>query len=185
MICIIDCGTSWLEEIKKSVAESDKQYKAIKQDEIEGCNFESFSGIIISGGPTLLTQVNLQKYMDLFKFVKTADIPILGICLGHQIMGLLYGSEINAGKHINKKEQIEIVKQDDLFQGIENQALFREDHSEFITLPKEFYLLAKSKSCNNEAMRHKHKELYGTQFHPEVSNNNGKKLFRNFLKKYS
>ena len=100
-------------------------------------------------------------------------------------MGLLCGSEINAGKHINKKEQIEIVKQDDLFQGIENQALFREDHSEFITLPKEFYLLAKSKSCNNEAMRHKHKELYGTQFHPEVSNNNGKKLFRNFLKKYS
>lgn len=182
MICIIDCGTSWLEEIKKNVAELDYSYKAIKLNEIEDCNFESFSGIIISGASTLLTQVDLQKYIDLFKFVKTADIPILGICLGHQIIGLSYGSEIRAGKIINKKEQIEIVKQDDLFLKIENNSLFQEEHSEFITLPKEFHLLAKSKTCNNEAMKHKHKELYGTQFHPEVSKTNGKKLLRNFLK---
>jgi GMP synthase (glutamine-hydrolysing) len=182
VICIIDCGTSWLEEIKRNVAELKKPHKVIALNGIRDCNPESFSGIIISGAPILLTQGKIEKYMDLFKFIKTADIPILSICLGHQILGLVYGSHIHIGKKIDKEERIEIVKRDDLFLGIENRALFREEHSESITLPKEFCLLAKSESCANEAMKHKHKKLYGTQFHPEVSGSDGKKLFRNFLK---
>ncbi|NCO97466.1 MAG: hypothetical protein COY38_04990 [Candidatus Aenigmarchaeota archaeon CG_4_10_14_0_8_um_filter_37_24] len=182
MICIIDCGTSWLEEIKKNVSELKKPYKVIKFDEIEDCKFKSFSGIIISGAPTLLTQVDLKKYMSLFRFIKTVSIPILGICLGHQIIGLLYGSEVHVGKMVNKKEKIEIVKQDDLFLGIKNNSLFQEEHSEFITLPEEFQLLAKSKTCDNEAMKHKKRKIYGVQFHPEVSGSNGKMVLDNFLK---
>jgi len=181
MICIIDCGTSWLEEIKKNLAESGYQYKVIKLNEIEDCDFKSFSGVIISGSPTLLTQVDLHKFMNRFKFIKVVSIPVLGICFGHQIMGLLYGSEIHVGRMINKKEQIEIVRKDDLFLGIKDKCLFKEEHCEFITLPKEFYLLAKSETCNNEAMKHTSKRVYGVQFHPEVSNNNGKRIFRNFL----
>jgi len=181
MICIIDCGTSWLEEIKKNVSRFDYLYKVIKIDEIKDCNIESFSGIVISGAPTLLTMIDRQGYMDLFKFIKTVDVPILGICLGHQIIGLLNGSEINIGKRINKKEKIEIVRKKDLFVDIENNSLFQEDHSEYISLPVDFILLAKSESYDNEAMKHKNKKIYGTQFHPEVSDNNGKKLFGNFL----
>ncbi len=181
MIGIIDSGTSWLNEIKKNVSTFNKSYQVIKISDMKHLNFKYFSGIIISGAPILLTKVNRQKYIDHFKFVKTANIPVLGICLGHQIMGLVYGAKISAGKNIKKKEQIEIVRQDNLFQDIKTRALFKEEHSEFITLPKGFYLLAKSKTCNNEAMKHKHKRLYGVQFHPEVSNSNGKKILRNFL----
>ncbi len=181
MIYIIDCGTSWLEEIKKNVTELRYQYKVIKLNEIENAGFESCSGIIISGAPTLLTQVDQNKYERFFTFIKTVNVPVLGICLGHQIMGLLYGSKINMGKTINKEEKIKIAKHDDLFAGIENNSLFREVHSEFITLPKSFMLLAKSESCYNEAMKHMRKRLYGVQFHPEVSSIVGRKLFMNFL----
>ncbi len=181
MICIIDCGTSWLEEIKENVIESGHKCKIIKFDEIEEHDFNLFSGIIISGAPTNLTEVNLEEYLSPFRFIKAVDIPVLGICLGHQIIGLLYGTQVHAGKMINKKEKIEIVKKDDMLSGIEDNSLFQEEHCEFIDLPKEFYLLARSESCNNEAMRHKSKKIYGTQFHPEVSGSNGNKLFRNFL----
>lgn len=181
MICIIDCGTSWLEEIKKNLIGLGYSFKVIKLDEIEGCKFESFSGIIISGSPILLTKVDLQKYLKLFRFIKSVNIPILGICFGHQIIGLEYGSEIHIGKLINKKEYIEIVKDNKLFSGVENNSLFQEDRSEYITLPGGFYLLAKSESCNNEAMKHKERKIYGVQFHPEVSGNNGKMLLENFL----
>ncbi len=181
MICIIDCGTTWLEEIEKHLIETGCSYKVVNLDKIEECDFESFSGIIISGAPILLTQVDLQKYVELFKFIKSVSVPILGICLGHQIMGLLYGSELHRGKMIDKKERIEIVKNDIIFSNIKDHSLFREEHSEYITLPKRFYLLAKSYSCGNEAMKHEYESKYGVQFHPEVSNNNGKQLLKNFV----
>jgi len=182
MICIIDCGTSWLKEIEKNVKEAGYKYKIINLKEIKECDFKQFSGVIISGAPTLLTEVNLQTYLNPFKFIKTTNIPLLGICLGHQIIGLLYGSKINKGKLIDKKEAIKIVKKDKIFTNIDNNSLFREEHSEYISLPKEFYLLAKSDSCDNEVMKHKTKEIYGTQFHPEVSGEAGIHIFENFLK---
>jgi len=182
MICIIDCGTSWLQEIKQNLNELGYKFRVFKLEEIEDSEFKSFSGIIISGASTLLTQIDISKYIHLFRFVKNIEIPVLGICLGHQIIGLLYGSEIHAKIMIDKMEQIEIVKENDLFEDIKNQALFREEHSEFISLPDNFILLAKSESCDNEAMKHKNKNIYGVQFHPEVSKDNGKTLFRNFLK---
>lgn len=79
-------------------------------------------------------------------------------------------------------QRIEILKGNDLFIGIQDLAEFREEHAEFISLPKNFILMAKSKSCGNESMKHKSKSIYGVQFHPEVSGENGKKLFKNFLK---
>ncbi|MEW5997030.1 MAG: gamma-glutamyl-gamma-aminobutyrate hydrolase family protein [Candidatus Micrarchaeota archaeon] len=181
MICIIDCGTSWLEEIKKNLIGLGYSFRVIGLDGIKGCRFESFSGIIISGAPILLTKVDLQKYLKLFGFVKTVKVPILGICFGHQIIGLEYGSGISIGKLINKKERIEINRDDELWRGVKNRSLFREEHSEHITLPDRFYLLAKSESCDNEAMKHKEKRIYGVQFHPEVSGSSGKMLLENFL----
>ncbi|MBU0665756.1 MAG: gamma-glutamyl-gamma-aminobutyrate hydrolase family protein [Nanoarchaeota archaeon] len=182
MICIIDCGTSWLQEIKDNLSDSDYKSKVIKLDEIENSDFKSFSGIVISGAPTLLTQVNQQEYLDKFSFLKSIKIPVLGICLGHQILGLLHGSQIKAEKMIDKMEQIEILQENDLFNGIQNLSEFREEHSEFISLPEDFIHLAKSESCDNESMKHKNKNLFGVQFHPEVSGDNGKQLFNNFLK---
>ena len=182
MICIIDCGTSWLQEIKDNLSNLGYESKVIKLDEIEDSVFTSFSGIVISGAPTLLTQVNQQEYFDKFSFIKSIEIPVLGICLGHQIIGLLHGSKIQAEQMIDKMEQIEILQENNLFNGIQNLAEFREEHSEFISLPENFVLHAKSESCDNESMKHKDKNLYSVQFHPEVSGDNGKQLFNNFLK---
>lgn len=181
MILIIDCGTSWLEEIKQNVTKQGHQYKVIKIDNLNNCNLSSFSGIIISGAPTLLTQLNLKEFLKPFAFIKTITVPVLGICLGHQIIGLLHGSKIDRSKMVNKKESIKITKNNGLFSDIKNNSLFREEHSEYITLPKQFHLIADSDSCNNEAMKHKKINVYGTQFHPEVSGRNGKLLIRNFL----
>ena len=182
MILIIDCGTSWLKEIEGNVEKAGYSFKVVKFDKLNDFDLTPFSGIIISGAPTLLTEVNLQKYLDLFKFIKTINVPVFGICLGHQIMGLLHGAEIHKGKMIDKKENIDILKDDLFFEDLENNSLFREEHSEYITLPDEFQLLAKSDSCANEVMKHKDKQLYGTQFHPEVSGEAGSTLFKNFLK---
>lgn len=182
MIGIVNCGTSFLDAIKNQLKELGYPWEEIYFKETANYDFEAFSGIIITGSPTHLTQIYMQNYMELFKFVKTVSTPILGICFGHQILGVLYGSEVaNMGKMIDTIEEIEIVKDDVLFSKIKNQSLFREKHSEFITLPEGFHLLAKSKSCENEAMKHQNKAIYGVQFHPEVSDEDGRQLLKNFL----
>lgn len=181
MICIIDCGTMWLENIKENLTDLDQSFKVIDIDNIKNCNFNQFSGIIITGSPILLTKVDKQNYINLFNFIKTTNTPILGICFGHQIIGLTHGAKIEIGDMVKKKEQIEVVNQNGLFSGINNNSFFQEAHCEFIDLPNDFKLLAKSKSCTNEAMKHKSKNIYCVQFHPEVSSECGKQIFINFL----
>lgn len=181
MIAIIDCGSIWIENIKLSVQKSGYDSGVIQMNDIKKTNLEKFSGIIISGRPTLLTQENISEFLDLFDFIKTTKIPVLGICFGHQIIGLVYGATIQVGSSIDKMENIQIIGEDKLFNSIENTSFFQESHAEFITLPKDFILLAKSESCENEAMKHKDKSIYSTQFHPEVSGEEGQKLLDNFL----
>lgn len=182
MICIIDCGTSWLEEIKENVSDCGHAFEVITLDALQDSSVESYAGVIISGAPTMLSEVDHQSYLKPFQRLKETTLPVFGICLGHQILGLLFGSRIQRGEVINRQEQIEIVKQDAVFSRLQNPASFREDHSEFITLPKGFDLLAKSESCPNEAMKHQQKNIYSVQFHPEVSGDNGRMLIGNFLK---
>lgn len=181
MICIINCGTSYLDNIIKLLNNLGQENKAVNIDKLDNTNFNSFSGIIITGAPTLLTRIDLKKYLKPFEILNSLPIPILGICLGHQIIGLLHGAKISRGEFINKKESIEIINKNKLFSNIKNRSYFQEEHSEYITLPKGFHLLAESASCKNEAMKHKNKKLYGVQFHPEVSGGNGIIIIRNFL----
>ena len=182
MICIIDCGSENMSYFSKRLDELKISNEIIKLNELNESMINNVSGIIISGAPILLTKIDKQKYLDKFKFIKETNIPILGICFGHQIIGLLFDSEIYLGEEVINKEPIEIVNKDIIFSKLENRSLFQEDHCEFITLPKEFVLLAKSHTCNNEAMKHGRKRIYGLQFHPEVSGLNGKIILENFVK---
>ncbi len=182
MICIIDCGSSWVENIKLNLQKLKHDFEIIKMSNLKKSNLEKFSHIIISGRPTLLSQENIPELLELFNFIKKTNIPILGICFGHQIIGLSYRSTIKVGETVNKIENIQIIEKDKIFDSIEDSSWFQEAHSEFISLPKDFILLAKSESCQNEAMKHKNKNIYGIQFHPEVSNKEGQTLIYNFLR---
>lgn len=181
MICIINCGSSWIDKIKNILRELNQDFDVIDLLKISNYNLDNYSAIIISGAPILLTKVDIKKYINLFGFIKNVDIPILGICFGHQIIGVVYGSKIFIGDMINKKEQIKIVNYNNILNKMDNNSSFQEAHCEYISLPNNFEHLCRSKSCNNEAMRHETKKIYSTQFHPEVSGKQGKQLFKNFI----
>ncbi|MBW2996840.1 gamma-glutamyl-gamma-aminobutyrate hydrolase family protein [Candidatus Woesearchaeota archaeon] len=176
MILIIDCGSKKTKEIKKVLGNAGFKNQIKSLSDIDSVEFNKFSGIIISG-----SGLSAKSYMNKFKFVKELKIPILGICFGHQVIGLLYGSEIYTMKRDKGKHEIELLEESKLFNAHGKNHFFEvENHREAITLPRNFVWLATSNSCKIEAMNHKKKNIYGVQFHPEVSGENGKQILINF-----
>jgi GMP synthase-like glutamine amidotransferase len=153
---------------------------------------------ILSGSKARIVD---ESQRDTFKtvtnLVKRLDLPLLGICYGHQLLCTSFGCEVErlAEPVIDKFEEIHIVKDDDIFVGFgEDQRLFFvESHNDYVKRDSlktaGFVLLADSHTCEVEAVRHKSKPFYGVQFHPEKitiesdTRPDGHKLIENFYTK--
>lgn len=134
-------------------------------------------GLVFSGGPTMDRAGNGPSLIKL-------DLPILGICLGHQLMALAYGGELRTGKYGGfARVDVEVVDEDDILKGMAPATKVWASHQDEVSkLPPDFKLLARSSICDIEAMCHIKKPLYGVQWHPEVSHTEkGIDLLKNFL----
>ena len=181
MIAIVACGSDKVKNIEEVLATLGAASKTIALADADTTNFNAFSGVIISGSPLLVTDPGMEQHLSKFQFVESYEKPIFGICFGHQVLALLYGAEGILGEAIKGDELVTVITPDLLFSGLGEQAYFSQNHRESVTLPEDFELLATSASCQNEAMRHKTKQLFGVQFHPEVSGDAGVVLFKNFI----
>ena len=134
-------------------------------------------GLILGGGPSIDRSGNSMSY------VEELDRPILGICLGHQIIAKAFGGEIGAaGIESYAKIKINILDENDILKGFgENANVWASHKDEVIKPPENFKVLASSSICGVEAIKHNTKPIYGIQFHPEVHHTeNGGKIFENF-----
>ncbi|MCX9084896.1 MAG: GMP synthase subunit A [Candidatus Methanoperedens sp.] len=136
-------------------------------------------GLILSGGPTLERAGNCSTY------VMEIDLPILGICLGHQVMARTYGGAVRTGSAGGYAAvSIEILEENDILKGIGPVTKVWASHADEVSkLPSDFMKLARSNVCEVEAMKHRKKPLYGVQWHPEVSHTEkGNDLLMNFFR---
>ena len=180
MILIIDCGsekTKYIGEIIKPKID----VTICKFNDFKLEYLKSIKGIIISGAPILLSEVDTKPYIEKFKWIKTTSTPILGICFGHQIIGLIHGSFVKKIIPVRSWEKINIIKSSNLLYSLPLIFEMMEDHCETISIPKQFNHIASSNSSANEIMEHKEKKIFGIQFHPEVSNHLGQVLLDNFI----
>ncbi|UCE80608.1 MAG: GMP synthase subunit A [Methanobacteriota archaeon] len=140
-------------------------------------------GLVLSGGsPRAGLDGEAMGFCG--KYLDELDIPILGICAGHQYMAIHLGGK--AGPSATPefgKTLITVVDEDDLFKGLPTSFIAWESHNdEVIELPPGFRLLAKSDTCPVQAMKHESRKLYGLQFHPEVEHtDNGYDIFQAFI----
>ncbi|MFQ6051885.1 MAG: GMP synthase subunit A [Candidatus Hydrothermarchaeota archaeon] len=136
-------------------------------------------GVILSGGPDLDRVGNCES------IVKELNIPILGICLGHQLIAKTYGGKVARGmKGEYAETEIIIDKPVGILEGLGKKIVAWASHMDEIEeTPKDFEIIAHSEVCKNEAMMHKKKDIFGVQFHPEVAHTpKGPEIFKNFLK---
>lgn len=144
---------------------------------IDEINEKEHVGMVLGGGPSMERTGNCLEY------VRELNCPILGICLGHQIIAKAFEGEIGpAGIESYAKIEITIIDEDDIFKGFDKKMKVWASHKDEVkSLPADFKLLASSPICEIEAMKHKKKPIYGIQFHPEVYHTeNGPLIFENF-----
>lgn len=181
-ILIIDCGSSKVPNISCIVKNFGCEVLLVKMQDLHYEHTLNCKGLIISGAPILITKSDKETILEPFRFLKNCNIPIMGICFGHQIIGMLYGAEIFLGKEVRTEIPVTIIKKSPIFEGINTSSLVVwQDHTEGINLPEGFILLANSEHYPNEAMQHESKNIFGVQFHPETSSDLAKLTITNFL----
>ncbi len=184
-ILLVDNYDSFTYNLYQYIAEFCSNVEVYRNDEITLDNVIKISPdkIIISPGPGHPRDSKVS-----FEIVKNINnIPILGVCLGHQAIGLAYGSDITYAKNL-MHGKISLIKHtnNDLFNDIPEIFEATRYHSLVINndaINEKLEVIAFSED-DKEIMAIKHKEfpIYGVQFHPESYQTSvGKKIIKNFL----
>ena len=145
---------------------------------------KGYNKIVISPGPG-----NPNQSGNCLKIVKTLHkkIPILGVCLGHQIIGQVFGSKIiQARKLMHGKTSIIFSKKTGILKNLPKIFEATRYHSLIIdkkTLSTDLEITAETKDGLIMGVRHKKYEVHGVQFHPEsIKTKLGIKILKNFIK---
>lgn len=151
---------------------------------IEEIKEMSPSKIVISPGPGKPNQAGMSKKIIEYFY---RDIPILGVCLGHQCIAEIFGAGIiNSGLVVHGKTSMVYHDCRTIFKGIENPFEAARYHSLIIennTLPNDFEISAWTKDGIIMGIRHKKYNLEGVQFHPEsFLTDYGLNIINNFIK---
>jgi len=132
--------------------------------------------VLLTGSEArIVKDKDVALYRNVLNFIGHVEIPVIGVCFGHQLLCLAMGAEVGVLSNpvINRFEYVHVIKTDWLFEGFEPRkpipvAEFHNDYVKKESLPKAgLDLLAYSTSCETEAVRHKDKPLFGIQFHAE------------------
>jgi len=185
MLLVIDNYDSFTYNLVQYLGELKTDPKVWRNDEISITKIKQLkpSRILISPGPCTPKEAGISN--EIIRTF-TGKIPILGVCLGHQCIGHVFGGKIVRAKNImhGKTSKIKHSK-DPLFKGISNPFIATRYHSLVIqkkSLPKELRLIAWTSDGEIMGVKHKTDLTWGVQFHPEsILTTSGKKLLANFL----
>ncbi len=184
-ILIIDFGSQFTQLIARRIRELGVFSEIVSHKKINSLKmFNNVIGVILSGGP--LNVYNSYKFRFNRK-VLFLNIPILGICFGHQIISKELGGRVKKSKfrefglaEIKKVNNSLLIKNFFNNKNTNNVWMSHADHVS--KLPKGFKVVASSKNSKFTIIENNKKKYYGVQFHPEVTHTNkGKILLKNFL----
>jgi len=185
-ILIIDFGSQFTQLIARRIRELGVFSEIISHKKINIINIisQDIMGIILSGGPLNVYESNKFNFD---KKILRLNIPILGICFGHQILSKELGGKVKKSKHrefgfaqIKKISNSLLIK--NFFNKKNRNKVWMSHSDEVSKMPKNFKIIASSKNSKLTIIENYNKKFYGVQFHPEVTHTNkGKILLSNFL----
>ena len=159
--------------------------EVIRNDKIDSSEIikKKYNRLVISPGPGNPNQAGncLKIVKQLYK-----EIPILGVCLGHQIIGQVFGSKIIQAKNlVHGKTSTIISKKKGILKNLPIRFEATRYHSLVVdkkSLSKDIDITAETKSGTIMGIQHKYYNVHGVQFHPEsIKTKYGLKILKNFI----
>ena len=185
-ILIIDYGSQFTQLIARRIRELGVYSIIISHNKIKLKDIinKNVSGIILSGGPLNVYQSNKVKFD---KKILNLDIPILGICFGHQVISKELGGRVKQAKYrefgLAKLKKLKNSKLTNNFFSKNGSKNVWMSHADEVTkLAKGFKVIAKTETSKFSVVENSSKNFYGIQFHPEVTHTEkGKIILKNFI----
>ncbi|MBU1087747.1 MAG: aminodeoxychorismate/anthranilate synthase component II [Candidatus Omnitrophica bacterium] len=185
MILLIDNYDSFTYNLVQYFGELEQKVKVARNDKISIATIKKLKPdyLVISPGPCTPKEAGMScEIIETF----AGKIPILGVCLGHQCIGQVFGGQIvRADKLMHGKTSQIFHDRQAIFKGLSNPFDATRYHSLVVQekgLPKCLNITARSEDGMIMAMQHRSLPIYGVQFHPEsILTKQGKKILENFL----
>ena len=185
MILVIDNYDSFTYNLVQYLGELGANLKVFRNDKITTEEIRKLrpKKILISPGPGRPRDAGISENV-IKEFGKST--PILGVCLGHQAIGEVFGGHIVGAKKLMHGKTSQIYHDGKgIFKGIKNPFDATRYHSLLVerkTFPKIMNITAETKDKEIMGLQHKNYPIYGVQFHPEsILTVEGKKILKNFL----
>ncbi len=186
MLLILDNYDSFTYNVFQLLSELGAEVEVIRNDQttVEAIRAKKYDAIVLSPGPGIPSDAGIteQVIREL-----GGEVPILGICLGHQAIGEVFGGKVvRAGEIVHGKTSPLQHNGKGLYEGIPQNVPIGRYHSLVIdraTLPDCLEVTSDLADGTIMGVRHKAKNIEGIQFHPEsILTPDGKKMMENFLK---
>lgn len=179
MIAILDFGSQFTQLIARRIREAHVYCEVLpywtKPDQLKG-----YKGIVLSGSPKS-TSSDDSPTAD--PGIYSLGLPILGLCYGLQMIAKHFGGSVTRIVGEYGRAETDLNTGSQLFKGLPSHMVTWMNHGDSVTkAPEGFEVMASSESCPIAAVQNVSKNIYGLQFHPEVSHTqNGSEILENFV----
>ena len=183
-ILVIDNHDSFVFNIVQYLNEIGADTTVVTNSEISPDFAEGFAGVLISPGPGAPENAGIS--VATVKYCASENIPVLGICLGLQVIGIVYGAKVSRAPELIHGRTSSITHQgENIFKDIPNNFNATRYHSLAIadgSTIEQLEITAKSDDGIIMGIKVKDKKIYGVQFHPEaVLSEYGYEILANWL----
>jgi GMP synthase (glutamine-hydrolysing) len=153
-----------------------RRYLEVSQEDLTNCD-----KVILSGRRKYSKEINRVNSM-IIRYCRYQDKPLLGICYGAEIIALTFGGSISKMPgHIQGMTKVSISGKNALTREKDLIMVYESHRFCIAKLPSDLISLASSEYCQHEVFCSYNRTVYGTQFHPEKSGNDGLDLLKNFV----
>jgi para-aminobenzoate synthetase component 2 len=183
-ILVIDNYDSFVFNLVQYLAQLGAECTVVRNDEIKVERAKDFDGVLISPGPGTPERAGIS--VELVKFCAEKKIPLFGVCLGHQAIGVAFGAIVSQAPELLHGKTSQVFHNGrGVFTNVPTPFTATRYHSlaiERSTIPEEILVTAETDSGVVMAIRHETLPIEGVQFHPEsVLTEHGHRILANWL----